>query len=324
MALGDIHTCFSGNPLDRADHLRTDPEIFGEFMQQEDARVVLLAGAGKQTEDQIRVSLAAESRILTDAAGDIAWQHPKTLKFLPVSTIIFLGLDGTAPRYGVMLDGSADDFTHMFEADHCKFRDGRGIAFKLGGPHPSLGIIAQAKSMLLWHESHRFCAKCGIESTLAKAGYERKCSACNTSHFPRTDPVVIMLILDEASGGEKALVGRGIGWPEGHYSALAGYMEPGESMEEAVAREIYEEVGLVTTKVTYKASQPWPWPSTLMIGVEAWVESGTLNIDHTELEDAIWISKKDVRASIKGAHPHRLLPPPFAIAHDLVKAWLEA
>jgi len=319
MGLAEIHTCFSGNPLDRADYMRTDPEIFGNHMTQENARVVLLAGESRHPDGQIRVGLSTESRILTDTTGNIAWQKPSKLRFLPVSTTIFLGLMDGAPCYAAMLDGSADEFSEMFEAEHCKFRDGRGIAFKLGGPHPSLGIIAQAKSMLLWHESHRHCAKCGNESKLAKAGYERKCDTCGAHHFPRTDPVVIMLV----RRGDKALVGRGKGWPEGHYSALAGYMEPGENMEEAVAREIFEEVGLRATKVTYKASQPWPWPSTLMIGAEAWVEEGELEIDESEIEDAVWISKDDVNASIKGDHPYRLLPPPFAIAHNLVKAWLE-
>jgi len=318
MALADIHTCFSGNPLDRADHLRTDPEIFGEFFKAEDARVVLLAGPSKSPAGPVRVSLSTESRILTDAVGDIAWQRPSKCKFLPVGTTIFLGLEDGAPRYAAMLDGSADDFGDLFEADSCKFRDARGIAFKLGGPHPSLGIIAQAKSMLLWHESHRFCAKCGAESNLAKAGYERSCPACDASHFPRTDPVVIMLVRRD----DKALLGRGNGWPEGHYSALAGFMEPGESMEEAVAREIFEEVGLKATRVTYKASQPWPWPSSLMIGVEAWVEEGDLVIDSKEIEDAIWISKEDIRASEHGEHEYRLVPPPFAIASNLIKAWL--
>jgi len=318
MTLADIETCFSGNPLNRADHMRTDPEIFGEIMQQDNARVVLLAGESTQPDGQIRVSLSTESRILTDAAGDIAWQPVAKTRFLPVSTTIFLGLEDGAPRYGAMLDGSADDFADLFEAEACKFRDGRGIAFKLGGPHPSLGIIAQAKSMLLWHESHRFCAKCGEESSLVKAGYERECNACGTHHFPRTDPVVIMLV----RRGDKALVGRGHGWPEGHYSALAGFLEPGESIEEAVAREIFEEVGLKATKVTYKASQPWPWPSTLMVGAEAWVEEGDLKIDPVEIDDAIWITKNDVHASERGEHKYRLVPPPFAIASNLIKAWL--
>jgi NAD+ diphosphatase len=319
MGLADINTCFSGNPLNRADQMRIDPEIFDGIMRQEDARVVLLAGENKQPDGQIRVKLSTEARVLTDPVGDIAWQKPSKLRFLPVSTTIFLGLDGDAPRYAAMLDGPADDFDSMFADEGAKFRDGRGIAFKLNGPHPSLGIIAQAKSMLLWHESHRYCAKCGEESRLTKAGYERLCDSCGAHHFPRTDPVVIMLV----RRGDKALVGRGNGWPEGHYSALAGFMEPGESMEEAVAREIFEEVGLKATKVSYKASQPWPWPSTLMIGAEAWVGDGDMVIDEGEIEDAIWISKEDVLASMRDEHKYRLVPPPFAIAHNLIKSWIE-
>ncbi len=322
MPLADIETAFSGNPLDRADHLRTDPEIFGDWLARDDARVVLLAPEGKDDDGEKRIRLANDAKVLTDGAGDIAWQTPSATRFLPVATTIFLGLEHGEPRYGMMLNGTDSDFAEFFEAQGAKFRDGRSIAFKLteGGREspPSLGIIAQAKSMLMWHESHRFCAKCGNESELTKAGYERKCPACGASHFPRTDPVVIMLV----RAGDKALVGRGKGWPEGHYSALAGYMEPGESLEEAVAREIWEEVGLKTTKVSYKASQPWPWPSTLMIGCEAWVEEGEITLQEAELEEAIWITKDDVEASERGDHPYRLVPPPFAIAHNLVMHWV--
>lgn len=319
MPLADIHTAFSGNPLDRADKMRLDPEIFGDILRRDDARVVLLAGESREGPDGGRIQIPGDCRILTDMVGDIAWQKPSKLRFLPVGTTIFLGLENDAPRYAAMLNGSADDFDDLFVADNAKFRDGRGIAFKLNGAHPSLGIIAQAKSMLLWHESHRYCAKCGAESNLVKAGYERECPSCGAKHFPRTDPVVIMMV----RRGDKALVGRGKGWPEGHYSALAGYVEPGESLEEAVAREIYEEVGLKATKVTYKASQPWPWPSTLMVGMEAWVEEGDITLDKDELEDAIWITKDDVLASMKEQHEYRLVPPPFAIAHNLVKSWVE-
>ncbi len=319
MPLAAIETCFSGNPLDRADQLRADPEIFGKIMDRDDARFVLLAHDYDQPSDKGTLSLPSDSRILTDQAGDIAWQTSRKCKFLPAGTTIFLGLENSEPRYAIQVKGNIDELNTMFEADGCKFRDGRGIAFKLSGPHPSLGIIAQAKSMLLWHESHRFCAKCGHESTMVKAGYERKCGACDASHFPRTDPVVIMLVRK----GDKALVGRGKNWPEGHYSALAGFMEPGENIEEAVAREIFEEVGLRTKHVTYKASQPWPWPSSLMIGTEAWVEDGDLSIDSNEIEDAIWITKNDVLASIREESSLRLMPPAFAIAHSLIKSWLE-
>jgi len=300
MQLADIHTSFSGNPLNRADYMRPDPEVLGDVMRRKDARVALMAS----------------DQMLTDELGDIAWQTSASLKFLPVKTTVFLGLEGDSPRYAAYLEGAPDDYANMFPNN--KFRDGRVIAHKLG-EHPSLGIFAQAKSMLLWHESHQYCAKCGTVSNLIKGGYERLCPACNASHFPRTDPTVIMLALY----GDKALVGRSHGWPEGHYSALAGYMEPGENMEEAVARELFEEAGLKTTKVRYIASQPWPWPSTLMIGAIAWVEDNTLTIDPVELEDAIWVSKQDVLNSMKEDSPQRLVPPPYAIAHNLVRYWLD-
>lgn len=322
MALSPVQTAFSGNPLNRADHLREDPELFGTIMARADARVVLLAGESRENAEGARIKIPGDCRILTNEGGDIAWQATTTLGDFPIATTIFLGLEDDAPRFAAMLDGSADDFADRFNPDVAKFRDGRGIAFKLTGPaassHPSLGIIAQAKSMLLWHESHRFCAKCGAESQLVKAGYERECPSCGAHHFPRTDPVVIMLV----RRGDKALVGRGKGWPEGHYSALAGFMEPGESMEEAVAREVREEVGLKATEVRYIASQPWPWPSTLMIGAEAWVEEGDITLQEAELEDAIWITKEDVRQSAASDHPYRLMPPPFAIAHNLIMNWL--
>ncbi|MFC3050408.1 NAD(+) diphosphatase [Kordiimonas pumila] len=301
MPLAAIETVFSGNPLDRADHLRSDPEVFGELMRRSDARVALMA----------------DDKILSDHTGDILWQPTSGLRFLPVSTTIFLGFDNNIPCYAAHLSGSEADFADLFPSGI--FIDGRMAASKLHGRHPSLAIIAQAKSMLLWHESHRYCAKCGAESALARAGYERKCPKCNTSHFPRTDPVVIMMVYY----GEKALLGRGHGWPEGRYSALAGYVEPGESFEEAVAREVKEEVNLTVTKVQYVASQPWPWPSSLMIGAEAWVDCDDITVDKTELEDAIWVSKQDVINSMQEGSSVRLMPPPFAIAYNLISNWVE-
>ena len=309
MALADITTCFSGNPLDRADQLRGDTEIFGAYLERKDSRVALMAG-----ED-----------LLSHKDGSLVWHHYTNCKNLPHTTLIFLGLEGDKPLYAMHLKGDAEQFneTSKFaltnETTGTKFRDGRTLAFKAGGAEPSLGIVAQAKSMLLWHQSQKFCAKCGTESRMVKAGYERVCDTCETSHFPRTDPVVIMLVLH----GDKALVGRGVGWPEGNFSALAGFVEPGESMEEAVARELHEEVGLKATKVKYIARQPWPWPSTLMIGAMAWVDGTEITVDKSELEEAIWVTKEEVRASMTDESEWRLVPPPYAIASNLIKVWLE-
>ncbi|MBL4838218.1 MAG: NAD(+) diphosphatase [Kordiimonadaceae bacterium] len=305
MALADITTSFSGNPLDRADHLRGDNEIFGTYLERDDTRVVLMAG----------------EQILSQKDGTLVWLNYESCKILPQINLIFLGLEEGAPRYALHLYGAETDFegSLTYKEKGIKFRDGRTLGFKLGDAHPSLGIVAQAKSMLLWHQNHMFCAVCNAESRLVKAGYERLCDTCGTSHFPRTDPVVIMLALH----GDKALVGRGVGWPEGNFSALAGFVEPGESMEEAVARELHEEVGLTAIKVKYVASQPWPRPSSLMIGAMAWVEDTALTIDAGEIAEAIWITKEEVRASLRGDHEKRLIPPSYAIAHNLIKAWLD-
>ncbi|WP_417449874.1 NAD(+) diphosphatase [Kordiimonas sp.] len=304
MALAKITTAFSGNPLDRADLMRAHEDILTTQARRDDTRFVLFAG----------------DRVLTDEFGDILWLTPSKCRFLPLGTTIFLGLDDAAPRYAASLYGDTQEFDDMFTP--AKFREARAVATKLGHAHPSLGIIAQAKSMLSWHHSHRFCAKCGAESALVKAGYERRCPACDASHFPRTDPVVIMLAFPEGSNGEKALVGRGYQLPPGIYSALAGFMEPGETIEEAVARELMEEVGLKATRVEYKASQPWPWPSTLMIGCFAWVDGEEITMDKTEIDDARWVTKDEVRRALRGETPDFFMPPFMAIARDLIDAWL--
>lgn len=302
MSLSAIEVYFSGNPLDRADHMRTDPEIFGDHMDSSGARVMALA----------------DGSILTDMVGGIHWLKPRQCRFLPVQETIFLGLENDEPRYAVELNGSPEDFEEMF-AD-AKFRDARALGMKAGHPAPHLGIVAQAKSMLSWHATHQFCAKCGAQSRLVKAGYERRCDACDTSHFPRTDPVVIMLATFE----DKALVGRGPHLPPGFYSALAGFMEPGETIEEAVARELMEEAGVTATDVTLVANQPWPWPSSLMLGCMANVTDTKLTLDEKEIDDARWITKDDARTALAGhTAPDFMLPPPIAIANTLITHWLE-
>ena len=301
MALSTIHTFFSGSLLDRADHLRTEPDILGTAADADDAKVMILA----------------EDQILTGPMGEITWLSPRKCKYLPVSEKIFLGISEGVYHYAAALNGAVDDFADMFTDD--KFRDARGIAMKAGHAHPELGIIAQAKSILSWHTSHRFCSNCGAESRLVKAGYERQCDACGKNHFPRTDPVVIML----ACHGDKALLGRGPHLPPNFFSALAGFMEPGETIEEAVARELMEEAGVTATSVEIVANQPWPWPSSLMVGCMAQVENTKLTLDEKEIDDARWFSKEDVKASLNGETPDVLLPPAIAIAHDLIQHWLK-
>ncbi len=300
MALQNIQTFFSGNPLDRADHLRKDEATLGDMMREQDARLMV----------------TVDGKILSDPVGAIYWLTHRQCAYLPVGTTIFLGLEGGAPRYAAALDGEEDDFDDLFP--DAKFRDARALAMKVGVAHPMLGIVAQAKSMLSWHETHRFCAKCGHESDLARAGYERICPSCGANHFPRTDPVVIML----ATHGEEALLGRGPHLPPGFYSALAGFMEPGETIEEAVARELMEEAGVTVSSVKIIANQPWPWPSSLMIGCMAETDDKDLTLDKTEIDDARWITRDQAAAAMRGETPEFFVPPPLAIAHNLLKHWL--
>jgi NAD+ diphosphatase len=185
---------------------------------------------------------------------------------------------------------------------------------------PLLGVMAQAKSILHWHARHRFCAQCGAPTQAAAAGWKRLCGACSAQHFPRTDPVVIMLVID----GENCLVGRQPRFNPGMYSALAGFIEPGETVEAAVRREVAEESGVQVGAVAYHASQPWPFPASLMLGCFAQALSREIVVDTNELEDARWISRDEVRAMFAGTHPAGLAPPqPIAIAHHLLRAFAE-
>jgi len=196
--------------------------------------------------------------------------------------------------------------------------DLRSIATRGLVPPGLLGSLGGAKAMLDWHNRHGFCANCGSRSVMNSAGWRRECPACSAQHFPRTDPVVIMLAIE----GERCLMGRQTRFPPGMYSALAGFLEPGETAEDAVRREIHEEAGVRCTRVTYFASQPWPFPSSLMIGCFAQALSNEINVDHKELEDARWFSRDEIAAMFAGTHPHGLVAPqPVAIAHHLLKAF---
>ena len=175
----------------------------------------------------------------------------------------------------------------------------------------------EQRSLVHWHARHRFCAVCGAATQPVKAGWSRRCDTCAAEHFPRTDPVVIML----AQHRGRVLLGRQHGWPQGRYSALAGFVEPGETIEEAVARETFEEAGVRVRAVRYVMSQPWPFPSSLMIACLAEAEDDALRRDPTEIEAAFWCDADGVRAALAG-EPAPFLPPPrFAIAHTLLSAW---
>ena len=195
----------------------------------------------------------------------------------------------------------------------------RSLMIEGGLTQERLSILAQARSILHWHSSHGFCAKCGAKSLMADAGYKRVCPVCKTEHFPRTDPVVIMAVRHR----DQILLGRQASWPPNMFSALAGFMEPGETIEQAVAREVLEEAGIKVGAVSYVTTQPWPFPSSLMIGMIAEATTTKIKLDPAELEEARWFSRSDLEMMLAGTHPEGLYASrPQAIAHAVVTAAL--
>lgn len=280
---------FAGSPMDRADNIRANPDQLAALMNFK-ARLLKLDGLFP----------------VFDNFGALEWG---TLADAPeTAELVFLGLlDGVA-RFAAVPDegaeGTAYSQPQVWEA--------------MQRLQPAdLAIYGGARSLVDWHARHRFCARCGQPTKLAKGGWQRNCDGCGAQHFPRTDPVTIMLV--EHDG--RLMLGRGLGWPEGRYSALAGFVEPGETIEEAVAREVFEESGVRVRSVQYIASQPWPFPSQLMMGCHAFADDDALTIDTTELADVRWFTREEVAMAVAGSGPF-LPPPPHAIARHLLDWWL--
>jgi NAD+ diphosphatase len=240
-----------------------------------------------------------------DGEGRLVWT---TLADAPEdSDLLLLGLDGDKPFFAALTPGMlppAGRPMRMF-----------GLLDRLAPGEAA--TYAAARSLLDWHTRNRFCANCGTVTNIFRAGWGRLCPNCHAEHFPRVEPVVIMI----AEHDGRALLGRQHGWPEGRYSALAGFLEVGESIEEAVAREIFEEAGVRVSDVRYIASQPWPFPSSLMIACAGMAEDDAITLDTHELEDAIWVSREVVRAVLAGEPGPFLPPPPYAIAFTLLTEW---
>jgi NAD+ diphosphatase len=236
----------------------------------------------------------------------------------PAGEALFLGLDGEAPRFARSI--MPERFDALKARDDLKLIDMRSIAMQgifAGGTE---NMIGTAKSMFLWHNRHQFCSACGAPSAIASAGWKRKCASCGAEHFPRTDPVVIMLAVRDG----KCLMGRAPQFPEGRYSCLAGFMEPGETFEDAVRREIVEETRVKVGRVKYLHAQPWPFPSSLMIGCMAEALTDDIAIDPAELADARWFTKDEVRDILAGTHPAGITSPPrMAIANHIMRAFVE-
>jgi len=229
---------------------------------------------------------------------------------------IFLGLDGDRAVFALDISAAENPAQKGPLAGLGFFRDARAAGQMVSIKEAA--IIAQAKALIDWHQRHGFCPKCGAPTRVMDAGYRRLCDKCNSEHFPRVDPVVIMLAID----GDACLVGRGKLFPQGMFSALAGFIEPGETIEEAVRRELMEEASVKVGEVSYWATQPWPFPSSLMIGCFAKATSREVKVDQSELAEVRWIERKVARELIEGKRVDGIMvPPPIAIAHHLIKAF---
>lgn len=280
---------FTGATLERVDHERDDPAAFARALADPRARLLTLAGLEPPIERG-------------------------RLRLVPMDP----------ERGGALLLGNLDGAP--------VFAVGDGVATAPAMRSPTLmtaltampaadaALYGIARSLIDWHVRHGFCANCGQPTAIARAGWARACAACGAQHFPRTDPVVIMAV----EQGDRVLLGRQPSWPPGRYSTLAGFVEVGESIEEAVAREVMEEAGVHVGAVRYVASQPWPFPSQLMIGCIAAADGEALRIDTTELEDAFWATRDEVRAALAGEAGRFIAPPAYAIAHSLLAAWADS
>ena len=299
---------FAGNPLNRASEKRTDPSWI-ESKRRDPSSLVLPIW-------RLEPFLLGSAQ--PDSAAELGLLRPEIVDSLASgdAPCIFLGLDGDAAVFALDISQAADPANEGPLAGLGYFREARSAAQMVS--LKGAAIIAQAKAMIDWHQRHNFCPRCGAPTRMMDAGYRRLCGKCNAEHFPRVDPVVIML----ATEGEACLVGRGKQFPPGMFSALAGFVEPGETIEEAVRRELMEEASIKVDEVTYYATQPWPFPSSLMIGCFAKANSREVKVDENELAELRWLERGVARDLIAGKRlDGMLVPPPIAIAYHLIKSW---
>lgn len=290
---------FSSGFHDRASALRTNAEWLSQALQAQTTRVLLMR---------------SHSQLLVASETQLGHWTPADLT--DASDLTFLGLDGNGHAVFVADAGERETPAHLARAADATFAELRALAATLG--EHEAAMAAQAVAMVGWHRRHRFCGVCGGETASLEAGHSRKCTRCGSSNYPRTDPAVIMLVTagDRAVlGKRRAAVGRGSIW-----TCLSGFVEPGETFEAAVAREVLEEVGVRVTSATYRGAQPWPFPLSLMIAFDAEAEYGPLVVDE-ELEAARWFTRDEVRAALVAGEIS--LPGSISVASFLVRSWLD-
>jgi NAD+ diphosphatase len=279
----------AGAPLDRLAHLRKD----ADWLAHARARGCYVA---------------IHQRKVLVRAGEVpvpVFLDTHAVAALDVGDCVLLGHHGGTPCFAVALAGGGAVGTGAFE-------DLRALSDRLGPEDAAL--LSYARAMILWHERHAYCSACGSATLSVEAGHARECPGCETKHFPRVDPAIIVLVADES----RCLLGRQAAWPAARYSTIAGFVEPGESLEDAVRREVHEETGVRVREVEYHGSQPWPFPSSLMLGFRATPLDDAIALHDGELEDARWVTRDDIAAG------RILLPPKVSIAYRLIEAWFDA
>lgn len=319
---------FAGAGLDRAGERRTDAAWLAAARAAPETRTVVVTKAG------VAVTGAGDFESGAASWGEAVGGAPDA-RLARISLAPERGSSGTPPAEGSEADPSAawpeatvflgiEDGVAVFAVGAGEVPEGttavnlRDAASLL--PASDAALAAYATAILNWHRTHRFCANCGHATDVIEAGFARKCPSCGRTHHPRTDPVVIMLV---TRGDDEVLLGRQPSWPPDRYSALAGFVEPGEALEEAVAREVFEEAGVGVTDTRYVASQPWPFPANLMLGFTTIYAGGEAAVHDKELEDVRWFTRAEVRAATERDDGPLKLPPPLAIARNLIDHWLE-
>jgi NAD+ diphosphatase len=300
--------CFAGNPLDRASERRRDTAWIMSLLADPAARILPLR-------DLKPLTRGSASTVL-DWQKVAPWRDPIERG----ATLVFLGLDAGRPHFAVDASGVASGAANA-PAETGEPFDARTLAPLLSAGEAA--ILAEARSLVDWHARHRFCAQCGSPTRVTAAGWVRRCPECKASHYPRSDPVTIML----AVKGERALLGRNRRRPGSRFSCLAGFMEPGETLEECVRREVHEESGVRVGRVRYLACQPWPFPSSLMMGFLCEALTEEITVDPEELAEARWFERAEIRAMVARAatgpdDPTQVsVPGPVAIAHQICRRW---
>ena len=295
---------FVTNILDRAAHLRLH-----------DDKLLAL-----ESNPASRAYVVHRDSLVVKREGDASralLSIDEALKFGANPGTIFLGLRDGAAVFGMGISPAAAE--KLLTRNDVAVTELRGMAMQGVVPPDQLSAIAMAKSMVNWHQRHSYCANCGQRTAMNEGGWKRVCPSCKAEHFPRTDPVVIMMV----THGDKCLLGRQQRFLPGMYSCLAGFVEAAETIEDAVRREVFEESGIRCTDVGYYMTQPWPYPSSLMIGCTARATNEDIVVDRVELEDVRWFDRDEARLMITRKHPDGLAGPhPFAIAHHLLGRWL--